>query len=253
MDVFLKMVGKAFESDGAFSINGRERKLETQTVHLHYVPNEKTAEAECLAINTMNNLPMGAMARELWKFTLDFQRRPTPINLLRVFPELLPVIEAHPQGDEQATAIRGLEYDLHGYAFISGGPGSGKSSLGSKIVKALVSTGRTVAWICPSNAIAKDAVNRFHREMPDKECNRMFPWDAEMDCMVSPPKVPNLIQVRGNASKWEIALAKHVNRIRTQAHEEKSAHANEYTVSNFAKHLAKDAGVTLTTHTRNDD
>lgn len=211
--------------------------VETVEVNLWYEVDEETAKTECAAITDMNAVPKTSRAAAFWKHTLDFQARPPPMNLLATFPTLQSAFENGEFRGEHATVMENLQ-DSNGYTFVDGGPGSGKSTFGVTICKAIMDGKKKIAWIAPSNALVRDACERLKKNNPDKTVRRMLPWAAEMGNLTTIPPEPRLIPTEKRAATADMTLAKHTNALATARFEAIQPSKIASSISALAQQLA---------------
>ncbi|KPM43648.1 hypothetical protein AK830_g2907 [Neonectria ditissima] len=118
-------------------LQAKNGKLASIPVKLWYTPSEETLKLESAAITAMNAPPKGSRAQRLWDYILDFQHTPKPSNFLHMFPELAQALASGGFRGGEHTAVMAALPDVGGYAFVQGGPGSGKSTLGATICHSL--------------------------------------------------------------------------------------------------------------------
>ncbi|KAH6977327.1 hypothetical protein BKA56DRAFT_674146 [Ilyonectria sp. MPI-CAGE-AT-0026] len=213
-------------------------KCSTVDVSLWYSTSEETAKAECNAITDINRLPMASLAARFWHHSLDFRGDAPSLNLLSAFPTLQTALDKGEFLDGHATVVEDLR-DMGGYIFINGVPGAGKSTLGVAICKAIMESGK-IAWIAPSNALVQDACERLAKAAPGKTVRRMLPWGAELGNLTTIPPKPRQIITEKRASKPEIRLATHVNRLSAAHFASVQPSMIPSSMSNLAHEMAKE-------------
>ncbi|KAK7429553.1 hypothetical protein QQZ08_003932 [Neonectria magnoliae] len=130
-----------FLRDLGGELDSEDQRLKTVPVRLWYVLNEETIKIEGQAVTAMNALPKASRAQAFWDYTLDFQKTQKPSNFHQRYPQLQADLDAGLFRGEHATVIANLK-DAGGYAFIHGGPGSGKSTFGMTISHSLMKSRR---------------------------------------------------------------------------------------------------------------
>ncbi|KAH7162196.1 P-loop containing nucleoside triphosphate hydrolase protein [Dactylonectria estremocensis] len=173
---FLREMGKDLRMDSS--------NVDTIQTKMRVTPNETTAQQECAAITAMNSLPTSSLASTFKKYILDFQSAPTSLNFLNLFPQLKADLDAGLFGGEHTQVLNSLQ-DVGGYAFINGGPGCGKSTLAAGVARSVITGGKKILWLAPSNALVRDAVGRLQRQCPNATVRRMLTYAAELNTLLS--------------------------------------------------------------------
>ncbi|KJZ74048.1 hypothetical protein HIM_06497 [Hirsutella minnesotensis 3608] len=222
--------------------NGPPREILVKG-RMSYDVDDKTAEFEAKAVTLMNQLPLDSMAREFWEYTQAFQGKLRCFDWFGRFPQLpLDIDSGLYQGEHREAAER--LRDFPPYPFISGGPGSGKSTFAARLSHSAMSSaigakGGKVLWIAPQNKMNQDAIERQKLYSPDKRIARVFPWQLEVLALMGekrPPPGPTTTSNRSN--KEDRKMADHLNRFMEQSFKEKSPTEEVNSVSNIAQQIA---------------
>jgi hypothetical protein len=111
-------------------------------VNIYYKPDATTVLAECRAVTQMNSrseTDSQTPATEFFGWSNNFQERPYIFNFLQKFPGLARAFDAGEFTDEVSPLVEALKAVPYGWAFVTGGPGSGKTTTAMNLVKAVVS------------------------------------------------------------------------------------------------------------------
>ncbi|KAI5467348.1 hypothetical protein BGZ63DRAFT_419061 [Mariannaea sp. PMI_226] len=230
---------KTFDPSIGTGDEGETQRM-TIPVTCFWQPNEESAKKECHALSELATVRRDSRASTLMEWLLDFQTKPPAVGFTNLFPQLRQDIEAGLITGEHATVLEGMQ-DVNGYAFLNGGPGSGKSKLGGDICRAVMARDDKVVWIAPSNALVQDACERLAMANPGKIVKRMLPWKREFDFLTTiaqEPAVENPASGKGITSS-DKALARHVNWFRIMEYDAKSPSRIEASMSQFAKSIAE--------------
>ncbi|KAF4460376.1 MFS monocarboxylate transporter [Fusarium albosuccineum] len=253
----------------------------TTTTRIDYKPEAKSIISECSAISMLNSHTVDTsrpLAARFWEHTTSFRTSVEYRNLVDGFPGLKQALDDGVFSGEGLSAVQSLMKVPFGYAFITGGPGSGKTTLAMRIVKAVISgpvdlaafelyeddkadgtrkdkwtkkfkpevnLTAKVAWAAPSNKLVDDATRRAHRECPDKIVVRVLPWKVEMRNFTSAePAQMHLIDTTeapraGSASRL---LAELTNGYTMTCFEERSPTQVFRSLSEFARTVAEKEG-----------
>ncbi|CAM1503750.1 Fc.00g013410.m01.CDS01 [Cosmosporella sp. VM-42] len=139
--------------------------------------NAMTALHECRAVWALNNVKTDSLIDRWWRYTLAFQEqdKPDDVDLLARFPGLLKrhALGKYVGGTEQV--IGALQKAPAGKMFITGCPGSGKSSFGVEICDAVMATAPTTgqAW-------TPETPDALTKNMPDDATLGEDQVDAEI-------------------------------------------------------------------------
>ncbi|RYP62496.1 hypothetical protein DL769_007275 [Monosporascus sp. CRB-8-3] len=115
---------------------------------------------------------------------VEAMRTPPSPGYVNLFPELQAALDAGTFRPGHAQALTDLN-DIGGYVFLTGGPGSGKSTFAIQICRALMSRGRQVVCLAPSNALVNDPIQKLSSIAPSKKIRCMLPWEEEMHNLTS--------------------------------------------------------------------
>ncbi|KAG9503006.1 hypothetical protein J7337_005843 [Fusarium musae] len=122
---------------------------------IFFAQEEKTTKLECdtpFRLNGRAEVSSPSIAGQFWSFTTSFQGKPVVYSFLRAFPGLASALEGGKFTAEAREFVNALSVVPFGYAFLSGGPGSGKTTLALSVVKEALSDTANIA-----RAIVKDA------------------------------------------------------------------------------------------------
>ncbi|KAF7547405.1 hypothetical protein G7Z17_g7737 [Cylindrodendrum hubeiense] len=230
-----------FLQDLAIKMQANDPALPTVEVKLMHTVATETARAEHTAVTAMSAVPKTSRAAAYWKYTLDFQAQFPSMGFLKTFPCLEEALDAGVFGEEHSRVLANLR-DVAGYAFVNGGPGSGKSSFGAKICDLILASSpkRRIAWISPSDDLVDNACNRLTAANPNATVRRILPWKAEYKNLTDLPPQPQPIDIsRDGASPSELKMAKHLNFHAMKRFNSLHPSRIETSMSNLAGSIAK--------------
>ncbi|KAH6968675.1 P-loop containing nucleoside triphosphate hydrolase protein [Fusarium avenaceum] len=117
-------------------------------VNVYYKPDATTVQAECRSITLMNARSESdnqTRATGFFQWSNSFQARPAVYNFLQRFPGLARAFDAGEFTDEVSLLVEALGAVPYGWAFVTGGPGSGKTTTAMSLVQAVISGSTNVA------------------------------------------------------------------------------------------------------------
>jgi hypothetical protein len=118
-------------------------------VNISYKPDATTVLAECRAITQMNShsdADNKTLATGFFGWSNNFQERPLVFNFLDRFPGLARAFNAGEFTGEVPRLVEALKAVPYGWAFITGGPGSGKTTTAMSLVGAVISGTTKIAF-----------------------------------------------------------------------------------------------------------
>ena len=252
----------------------------TVRVRILYTPRDTTAKAECNAVTELNKMNLDKAAARFWRYSLTFEEHYyEERNLLREFPQLQRDFDQPKYTEDRHNALKAFQTAPFGFLFGGGGPGSGKTTFVTEIVKSVISAPRLlppslrnhtscenpperpkasegtetaskskadakVAWLAPHNKLVEDAVIRLQRECIGKIIRRMLPWNTELNnVMAAEPQEPSLININYSRATTSAhrKLAKHSNGAKLRHHKELSPNHCLGSMSEYAKQLAENS------------
>ncbi|KAG5817566.1 hypothetical protein H9Q74_005520 [Fusarium xylarioides] len=122
---------------------------------IFFAQEEKTTKLECdtpYRLNGRADVLSPSIAGRFWSYTTTFQGKPVVYNFLRAFPGLDSALEQGKFTAEARGFVNALSAVPFGYAFLTGGLGSGKTTLALSVVKEVLSDTANIA-----RAIVKDS------------------------------------------------------------------------------------------------
>ncbi|RDA86435.1 hypothetical protein CP532_6488 [Ophiocordyceps camponoti-leonardi (nom. inval.)] len=114
-------------------------------------PNVVTSKMECAAISKLNKPCRYDGVQAWWRFMVSWKGYDGPMrNLLEAFPRLRADLLEGKFSQDSARVISCLQRTRAGIAFVTGCPGSGKSTLGMRVVGAAFAAPVGSGWIAAS-------------------------------------------------------------------------------------------------------
>ncbi|KAJ6446501.1 MFS monocarboxylate transporter [Purpureocillium lavendulum] len=204
-----------------------------------YKVDATTAKVEADVITAMNKLSTRTRAHAIWRATMDFQEELPVINWFSHFPRLRTHLDEGRFPGEQREAVKGLVRGPF-CLFVSGRPGSGKTTLAVNICLAAIEDGdKHVVWIAAQNRTVADAAHHLRDRQPNRVITRVHPWDAEMRALLGEEKEPTPIAIDKNKANERCAkLPAFQNKALNMAYRKSSAHHDPLSLSNRAKAIA---------------
>lgn len=203
--------------------------------HISYENDDKTVRIESDAVAGMNSISGETIASKFWTHTLDFRAEVPMLNWLDSFPQLRQDIEDGCFKGEHKAAAERLE-NAPAYMFISGGPGSGKSTFATRLARSVITSDvevRKVLWTAPQNKMIEDALSRHEELSPEKRVGRMLPWQTEMSALMGTAKPPDTVVYTGQqGTKQDRKLAEYLNTVSAPSTRDASS------MSNIARQIA---------------
>ncbi|RDA93463.1 hypothetical protein CP533_2628 [Ophiocordyceps camponoti-saundersi (nom. inval.)] len=130
-------------------------------------PRATTAQAECAAINLLNQPSRFEGIQSWWKFSAAWRHYSGPMrNLLEAFPVLRQEWLEGKFRPDAARALERLQRTRAGIAFIAGCPGSGKSTIGMHITRSAVSAPVKSGWIEDAKSDFRTTAERMAEPKP---------------------------------------------------------------------------------------
>ncbi|KIL96251.1 hypothetical protein FAVG1_00995 [Fusarium avenaceum] len=118
-------------------------------------------KAECRSITLMKSPSESGdqtRATSFFQWSDNFQARPVVYNFLQRFPGLARAFDAGEFNEEVSFLVEALKAVPYGWAFVTGGPGSGKTTSAMSLVRAIISASTNVA-IAVEHVKKDDSVN----------------------------------------------------------------------------------------------
>ncbi|KAF4992290.1 hypothetical protein FGRMN_7256, partial [Fusarium graminum] len=108
-----------------------------------------------LRLNSREN----TLSSKFWTYSTAFQSSPDVYNFLKAFPGLATSFENGEFDSEARQVVQALQSVPCGHAFVGGGPDSGKTTVATKIVRAIVSGGVSRDCLVVEHKSFEDAGN----------------------------------------------------------------------------------------------
>ncbi|KAM0400274.1 hypothetical protein ACHAPZ_006438 [Fusarium culmorum] len=144
-----------------------------------FQPNDTSIKAECDAITKLNAMP-NAPAKGFWKYTQRFGECKEHHNWLAQYPTLGRQFRDHHYIGERHNMLSRLNKVPFGYAAITGGPGSGKTSLAEDIVLAVVSEPCKEAIVTRTSPSAEPADDPIVESIEPEQENNVNLFDPTL-------------------------------------------------------------------------
>lgn len=115
-----------------------QAKVKSVPGKVYYTQTDKTTAFECDTPFRLNS-QVATLSAGFWSYSTSFQTSPVVYDFLKAFPGLAAAFGQGVFESEARRLVEALKSVTHGHAFVGGGPGSGKTTVALKIVKAIVS------------------------------------------------------------------------------------------------------------------
>lgn len=130
-------------------------------INVYYKPDATTVKAKCRSITLMKSPSESGnqtRATSFFQWIDNFQARPVVYNFLQRFPGLARAFDAGEFKEEVSFLVEALKAVPYGWAFVTGGPGSGKTTTALSLVRATISAS-TNATIAVEHVKKDDSAN----------------------------------------------------------------------------------------------
>ncbi|TVY66741.1 hypothetical protein Focb16_v010603 [Fusarium oxysporum f. sp. cubense] len=110
-------------------------------INMYTMPDASTGMIECDTVTLMNSRAESrnlTLAAPFWNYSHNFHKEPAKVKFHENFPDLARAYKECEFDGEVARLVETLQDVPAGYAFCTGGPGSGKTTTVHNIVKAIV-------------------------------------------------------------------------------------------------------------------
>ncbi|KAF4950423.1 hypothetical protein FSARC_13203 [Fusarium sarcochroum] len=104
-----------------------------------FSPDDTTIKAECAAVTEINGLGNGTPAKDFWDWSCRFPEKVVFHDWHKQYPALGRKVETNAFNGERHDVLSRLDKVPYGFAAITGGPGSGKTTLAEDIVLLVIS------------------------------------------------------------------------------------------------------------------
>ncbi|KAI8265029.1 hypothetical protein K4K56_005220 [Colletotrichum sp. SAR 10_98] len=193
-----------------------------RTVTMKNTPNDYTTKREMAAVSTMATAADTTIQGRIWAYAKEFdQSNVQKIDLTKAFPKIR-TTQVLSHQERLRDQLREVPAGLFLY---QGGPGSGKSTFGVKIIEAMLhQPNRKAAWGAFSNELCKDAVKKLRAVFGKKKliAVRIHPIRPTTRALTgrSDPKKASKETLRNDLSPGETAIQGAMHNMREESDQE---------------------------------